>query len=477
MKDFIGEDFLLPNEAAIRLFEDYARAAPIIDYHCHLPPADIAANSRFASIAQAWLGGDHYKWRAMRANGVPEADITGHPADRRTFDAWARTVPLLVGNPLHHWTHLELRRYFGIAEALSERTAPAIWEACNARIAGPDFGARDLLARMKVKVVCTTDDPADSLEHHASYAAARLAGGEAAAAWPVMAPTYRPDKALAVEDPLAWKAYLGKLGQAAGLEIRTYAGLVAALEKRHAFFHTLGARLSDHALVQPLASLVPEAQVQAAFDKAFRGEALAADEAAALKTGLLLEVGRMDARRGWTMQLHFAAIRNLNSRMFAKLGPDTGYDAVGDSISARGLAVFLDALEAESLLPKTVLYSLNAHDYEVLASVMGCFQDGQVAGKLQLGSAWWFNDHIDGMELQLKALANLGLLGRFVGMLTDSRSFLSFPRHEYFRRILCGLLGTWMEEGRVPPDFEELGTLVRAISYDNAKGYFGLPGA
>lgn len=474
MKDFIGEDFLLPNEAALRLFHDYAEGAPIIDYHCHLPPADIAANSGFSSIAQAWLGGDHYKWRAMRANGVSEADITGHPADRRTFDAWARTVPLLVGNPLHHWAHLELRRYFGITETISERSGPAIWEACNARIAGPDFGARDLLAGMKVKAVCTTDDPADSLEHHIAYAAARKAGGAAAASWPVMAPTYRPDKALAVEDPGAWKAYLGKLGKAAGLEIRTYNDLVAALEKRHEFFHSLGSRLSDHALVQPLGSVAPEARAAAAFDKAFRGEALAAEEAAILKTALLLEVGRMDARRAWTMQLHFAAIRNLNTKMFTRLGPDTGYDAVGDSISARGLAAFLDALDSEGRLPKIILYSLNAHDYEVLASVMGCFQDGEVAGKLQLGSAWWFNDHIDGMELQLKALANLGLLGRFVGMLTDSRSFLSFPRHEYFRRILCGLLGSWMEEGRAPADFEAMGAIVKAVSFENARDYFGL---
>lgn len=477
MRDFIGEDFLLPNDASLRLFRDYAEAAPIIDYHCHLPPADIASNSRFASMAQAWLGGDHYKWRAMRANGIPEADITGHPADRRTFDAWARTLPLLVGNPLHHWAHLELRRYFGITEVLSEKTAPAIWEACNARLAGPGFGARDLLTKMKVRVVCTTDDPADSLEHHSSYAAAKKAGGEASGAWPVMAPTFRPDKALAVEDSATWKAYLGKLGQAAGQDIKSYSDLVAALEKRHEFFHSLGARLSDHALVQPLGSVAPESRVKAAFDKAFRGEVLGPEEAAVLKTALLLEVGMMDARRGWTMQLHFAALRNLNSRMFARLGPDTGYDAVGDSISARGLATFLDALDSEGRLPKVVLYSLNAHDYEVLASVMGCFQDGEVAGKLQLGSAWWFNDHIDGMELQLKALANLGLLGRFVGMLTDSRSFLSFPRHEYFRRILCGLLGTWMEEGRAPADFEALGSVARAISYDNARDFFGLPGA
>ncbi len=474
----MDEDFLLPSTSAERLFHEWAEGSPIIDYHCHLPPADIADNSAFSSIAQAWLGGDHYKWRAMRANGVSEADITGHPADRRTFDAWAKTLPQLVGNPLHHWAHLELRRYFGITDILSEKTAPAIWEACNARIRGPLFGARDLLASMKVKAVCTTDDPADSLEHHVAYAVARAgrAAGEGGTDWPVMAPTFRPDKALAVEDLVAWKAYLARLGTAAGSAVKSYGDLVAALEKRHGFFHSLGCRLSDHALVQPLGTIAPAARVEAAFARAFGGQALDAQDAAALKTGLLLEVGRMDARRGWAMQLHFAAIRNLNSRMFASLGPDTGYDAVGDSISARPLAAFLDALDGEGALPKIVLYSLNQHDYEVLASVMGCFQDGTVAGKLQLGSSWWFNDHIDGMGLQLRTLANMGLLGRFVGMLTDSRSFLSFPRHEYFRRILCGMLGGWMEDGEAPADFDAMGGIVRAISYGNARDYFAIPG-
>jgi glucuronate isomerase len=478
MKNFMDEDFLLQDESSRRLFHEHAEGLPIIDYHCHLSPADIANDAGFSSIAQAWLGGDHYKWRALRANGVPEEDITGHPADKRSFLAWARTVPSLVGNPLYHWTHLELKRYFGIEEVLDERSAERIWEACNERLAGPGFGARALLRKMKVVAVCTTDDPADSLEHHAAYAATRAksqTGGE-----PVMTPAFRPDKALAVEAPAAWKDYLAKLGAAAGVDIGSFASLVQALEKRHAFFHEAGCRLSDHALIQVPGRPVPAARAEALFARALAGTgaaaALAPEEAEELKTALLLEVGRMDARRGWTMQLHLAAMRNLNSRMFAKLGPDTGYDSANDPVRAAPLAAFLDALESEGLLPKTILYSLNPNDYEVMASVMGCFQDGSVPGKMQLGSAWWFNDHIGGMERQLGTLASLGLLPRFVGMLTDSRSFLSFPRHEYFRRILCALLGGWIERGEAPADFDAMGGIVRDVSYRNARAYFGIPG-
>jgi glucuronate isomerase len=479
MTKFMDEDFLLPNKGSRRLFHDYAEGMPIIDYHCHLPPADIESDARFTSIAQAWLGGDHYKWRAMRANGVSEADITGHAADKRTFLAWAKTLPYLVGNPLYHWTHLELRRYFGVKEALDERSAERIWEACNAALGGPGFGARELLRKMRVKAVCTTDDPADSLERHISYAAYR-AGADPADGEPVMVPAFRPDKALAVESPTAWKEYLRKLGAAASLDIRTYRGLVEALEKRHTFFNENGCRLSDHALVQAPGRPVADDRAAALFDRAFsglrEGESLSPEEAEELKTALLLEVARMDARRGWTMQLHLAAMRNLNSRMFAKLGPDTGYDSANDPVRAAPLAAFLDALERDGLLPRTILYSLNPHDYEVMASVMGCFQDGSVPGKMQLGSSWWFNDHIDGMDLQLRALANLGLLSRFVGMLTDSRSFLSFPRHEYFRRILCALMGGWIERGETPADFDALGGIVKDICYRNARSYFGIPG-
>jgi glucuronate isomerase len=475
----MDEEFLLPDRCSRRLYHEYAEGQPIIDYHCHLSPADIASDARLSSIAQAWLGGDHYKWRAMRANGVAEEDISGHAPDKRTFLAWARTVPSLVGNPLYHWTHLELKRYFGIDAPLDGKSAERIWAACNAMLEGPEFGARALLRKMRVKAVCTTDDPSDSLEAHAAYAAYRSGSSEAGRE-PVMVPAFRPDKALAVETPEAWKEYLPRLASAASAEIRSYRGLVEALERRHAFFHERGCRLSDHALVQVPGRPVPEDRAELLFSRAFsgpRGErALSPDETEELKTALLLEVARMDARRGWAMQFHLASMRGLNSRMLARLGPDTGYDSANDCVRAAPIAAFFDALERDGLLPKTILYSLNPHDYEVMSTAMGCFQDGSVPGKMQLGSAWWFNDHIDGMELQLKALANTGLLSRFVGMLTDSRSFLSFPRHEYFRRILCRLVGGWIARGEAPADYDALGGMVADVSYRNARSYFGIPG-
>ncbi len=470
MKPFLNADFLLPDESSQRLFHEYAAQMPIIDYHCHLPPADIANDSHFRNMAHAWLGGDHYKWRAMRSNGVPEADITGHEPDFRTFLAWARTVPRLIGNPLYHWTHLELQRYFGICEPLSEKTAAKIWEACNAQLDGPGFGARALLKRMKVRAVGTTDDPADTLEHHIAYAAKRQAGD------PVMVPSYRPDKALAAEDPAAWNTYIARLSAAADLNIGSYADLVKALDLRHAAFHALGCRASDHALIAPVATFVTAEALQAIFAKLQKNVTPTQDEVDAFRTALLLEVGRMNARRGWAMQLHMGCIRNLNTPMFQKLGPDTGFDAVTDERIARNLGSFMNALQSDGLLPKTILYSLNPNDLEALGTVMGCFQDGSLPGKVQMGSAWWFNDHIEGMRRQMVSLANLGLLSRFVGMLTDSRSFLSFPRHEYFRRILCALVGGWMENGEIPADFETFGGLVQDISFRNAKHYFAIPG-
>jgi glucuronate isomerase len=463
-------DFLLPDDCARRLFHDYAADMPIIDYHCHLPPADIASNAGFKNIAQAWLGGDHYKWRAMRSNGVAEQDITGHEPDYATFLAWARTVPRLVGNPLYHWTHLELQRYFGIQEPLNEKSAPMIWDACNAQITGPEFGARSLLMRMKVRAVGTTDDPADSLEHHIAYAAVRQPGE------PVMTPSFRPDRALAVDDLVVWKTYIEKLGASANVAIGSYPSLIAALDTRHAVFHGLGCRASDHGLVAPFATFSTTQTQESLFAKLLAGNALTPAEADAYKTAVLLDVGRMNAKRGWAMQLHLSAVRNLNSAMFNKLGPDTGYDAVNDEQIAAKLAAFMNALQSEGMLPKTILYSLNPNDLEVLGTVMGCFQDGSSPGKIQMGSAWWFNDHIEGMRRQMISLGNLGLLSRFVGMLTDSRSFLSFPRHEYFRRILCGLVGGWMEAGEIPPDFETFGGMVQDISYRNAKNYFAIPG-
>lgn len=470
MATFMNADFLLPDESSRRLYHDYAAQMPIIDYHCHLPPADIAQNSLFKNIAHAWLGGDHYKWRAMRSNGVAEEDITGHEPDYRTFLAWAKTVPRLVGNPLYHWTHLELQRYFGIYEPLSEKTAAMIWEACNEQIVKPEFGARSLLMRMKVRAVGTTDDPADTLEHHIAYAAARQAGE------PVMVPSFRPDKALAIDDPQVWKTYIGRLGATANVSIGSYADLVKALDKRHAAFHDLGCRASDHGLVVPFATFATPSAQEATFAKLLQGSAPTFEEAESFKTAIMLEVGRMNARRGWAMQLHMAAIRNLNTPMFKKLGPDTGYDAVSDEKIARNLGLFMDALQSDGMLPKTILYSLNPGDLEVLGTVMGCFQDGSVPGKIQCGSAWWFNDHIEGMRRQMVSLGNLGLLSRFVGMLTDSRSFLSFPRHEYFRRILCALVGGWIEAGEIPADFDTFGNMVQDISYRNAKNYFAIPG-
>ena len=470
MKPFMNADFLLPDASSQRLFHEYAAHMPIIDYHCHLPPAEVAGNTCFRDLAHAWLGGDHYKWRVMRANGVPEEDITGHPADYRTFLAWARTVPKIVGNPLYHWTHLELQRYFGIDVPLSEKTAPMIWEACNALLVKPEFGARSLLQKMQVKAIGTTDDPADSLEFHIAYGKARQPGE------PVMVPSFRPDKALAVEVPAVWKEYLTKLGAAAGVNIGSYKDLVAALNKRHDAFHALGCRASDHALIAPFAVFVTDQALEALFAKFLSGTAPSAEEAEAFKTGLLLEIGRMNARRGWAMQLHMSALRNLNTPMFKKLGADTGFDAVGDFAIGENLGKFLDALQSDGLLPKTILYSLNPNDLAVLGTIMGCFQDGSIPGKIQCGSAWWFNDHIEGMRAQMVSLGNLGLLSRFVGMLTDSRSFLSFPRHEYFRRILCALVGEWMEGGEIPNDFDTYGKMVQDISFTNAKNYFNMPG-
>ncbi|MDR3370051.1 glucuronate isomerase [Rhodoferax sp.] len=470
MKPFMNADFLLPDDCSRRLFHDYAAQMPIIDYHCHLPPADIANNAGFKNIAHAWLGGDHYKWRAMRSNGVPEADITGHEPDYRTFLAWAQTVPRLVGNPLYHWAHLELQRYFGIFEPLSEKTAPAIWDACNAQLVHPDFGARSLLMRMKVRAVGTTDDPADSLEHHIAYAAVRQPGE------PVMVPSFRPDRALATDDLSVWQAYIHKLADRADVAIGSYQSLIAALDARHAVFHSLGCRASDHGLTVPFASFTTPQALEAIFAKLLGGTPLTAAEADAYKTAVLLDVGRMNAKRGWAMQLHLAAVRNLNTRMFNQLGPDTGYDAVNDEQIASKLAAFMNALQSDNLLPKTILYSLNPNHLEVLGTVMGCFQDGSSPGKIQMGSAWWFNDHIEGMRQQMVSLGNLGLLSRFVGMLTDSRSFLSFPRHEYFRRVLCALVGGWMENGEIPPDFDTFGNMVQDISYRNAKAYFAIPG-
>jgi glucuronate isomerase len=472
MKDFLNEDFLLDTDAAKRLYHDYAESMPILDYHCHLPAADIAKDAHYPDMATVWLGGDHYKWRAMRANGVDETIVSAPKKDYGTFLAWARTMESLIGNPLHHWAQLELKRYFGIDDVLSEKTAPAIWKACNEKLARPEFGARGLLSMMKVKAVGTTDDPCDTLEHHLAYAARANKKADDA----FLFPSLRPDKAISVNDPAAWKAYLSRLSAAASMDIRNLGDLKAALKARHDFFHQTGCRISDHGLVKPPARAASEKEAQTIFKKAFSGKTPTSAEAEAFRSHLLLSLGEMDAESGWTMQLHMGAIRNLNSRCFKLLGPDSGYDAAADCSGAEDLAAFMDALDSKGRLPRTILYYLNPGMNEILGTVMGCFQEGGVPGKIQLGSAWWFNDHISGMEKQITDLASLGLLARFVGMLTDSRSFLSFPRHEYFRRILCGKIGGWVERGLAPADYELLGNMVKDISFRNAANYFRLPG-
>jgi len=464
MKPFLHDDFLLATEPARRLYHDWAKNEPILDYHNHLIPDQVADDVRFTDLAALWLGGDHYKWRQMRSNGVPEAVITGKKPNRETFRAWAATVPKLLGNPLYHWTHLELKRYFGINEVLSPETADSIYDRVNEMLAGDGFSTHQLLAKMKVKAVCTTDDPADDLAAHRRHQGSV-----------VLAPTLRPDKAVAVDNP-AWPAYLVQLGQAAGIEIRTLADLKAALGKRHQFFHDAGCRLTDHALVVPPSKTAPAAVLDATFAALLAGKSAPASDSEALQTEILAEVGRLNSEKGWTMQLHIGAQRNLNKPMFDKLGPDTGYDAISDAPVGLALAALLGVLVQRESLPRVILYSLNPTANDMLATVMGSFQDGTVAGKIQLGSAWWFNDHIDGMDQQIRALANLGLLSRFVGMLTDSRSFLSFPRHEYFRRVLCARVGSWMDEGLVPGDYQLVGGMVRDICYQNAHRFFRLPG-
>ncbi|MDR2589167.1 MAG: glucuronate isomerase [Spirochaetales bacterium] len=467
MSGFMSEDFLLSTETARELFHSHAKDMPIIDYHCHLPPQEVAENKNFKNLTDIWLKGDHYKWRAMRACGVDENFITGKAGDEEKFLAWARTVPRLVGNPLFSWTHLELKRFFGMSGVFDSASAGALWKKANELLAGEGFAPRAIMEKFKVKMVCTTDDPADDLKWHRELAAKPGVKTK-------MLPAFRPDRAMAVENVVSYREYLELLGKAAGGEIRSYAGLIEALDKRHAYFHENGSRLTDHALLVPYADFVSAGELEGFFAKVLAGKALTHEEVSALKTGVLFEVARMNSRRGWTMQFHIGALRDTNSRMFSALGPNTGYDAIHDAPIAAPLARFFDRLEASRELPRTILYSLNQNDNEVLAALAGSFQDGTVPGKMQLGSGWWYNDQKDGMELQLKTLANMGVLSLFVGMLTDSRSFMSYPRHEYFRRILCNVIALWVEAGEAPRDMKLLGGMVEDICYNNAKNYFGM---
>lgn len=468
MKRFNDENFLLDTAAAERLYHDYAEGLPIIDYHCHLIPEYVASDHVFPNLSKIWLEGDHYKWRAMRTNGIDERYITGtDTSDWEKFEKWAETVPYTMRNPLYHWTHLELKTAFGIDKLLNPATAKEIYDHCNAMLATPERSARGLMKHYNVEVVCTTDDPVDSLEHHIKVKNDGFGVK--------MLPTWRPDKAIAVEDPVAFRSYIDRLSEVSGVAISSFEDVVRALQVRHDFFASVGCRLSDHGLEGFYAAEYTPGQADAAFRKVYGGDVLSAEEAAVYKTAMLVEFGIMDHNAGWTQQFHYGAIRNNNSRMMAQLGPDTGYDSIGDFTVAKNMSKYLDMLASRDKLAKTILYNLNPRDNELVATMCGNFQDARYgAGKIQFGSGWWFNDQMDGMERQMTALSNLGLLSRFVGMLTDSRSFLSYPRHEYFRRTLCNLLGNDIEAGRLPSsEFEFIGNeIVKKVCYGNAKEYF-----
>lgn len=468
MKAFMDKDFLLTNGTARTLFHNYAANMPIFDYHCHLIPQQIAENKKFATLTDIWLGGDHYKWRAMRTVGIPEELITGNADPYDKFLAWAATIPQLLGNPLYHWSHLELQRYFDITTPLNSQTAPSIWKQANERLASDDLAVSSIFQKFSVAAVGTTDDPADDLAIHARINAGQAPIGHIDTK---VMPSFRPDKALSVQSPL-FASYIEKLGNAAGMAIRTVDDVCVALEKRLVFFIQQGCRASDHGIPMVPYTQASDAQIETVFQKGLAGQSLTASEIDAYQTKVLLFLGKQYAKHGVVMQLHLNSTRNLNGPMFRQLGPDTGFDASDDRPLSTSLSGFMGALEMEHAVPKTVLYTLNPKDYYVMGTQMGCFQGGGIPGKIQLGSAWWFGDHKDGMEEQLRILANLGSLPRFIGMLTDSRSFLSYPRHEYFRRILCNLLGCWVEEGQLPADLTLLGSTVQDISFTNAQKYF-----
>ncbi len=462
---FMSDDFLLRSKTAQTLYHEHAEKMPIYDYHSHLPVAQIAADHRFENLTQAWLHGDHYKWRAMRTNGVPEKFITGDAGDYEKFEKWAETVPCCPGNPLYHWTHLELKRPFGISgKLLGPDTAGEIYDRCSEMLRLAEFSVRNILRKMNVRLVCTTEDPLDTLEHHRKI---RADGFEIRVhtAW-------RPDKAMAVEDLPAVNTFIDKLEGLCDMEINTFHDYIEALHIRHAYFHENGCRLCDHGLDTAYAEDYTNREIEQIFDKVRRGVEPDSSERLKFKSAMMYELALMDYQTGWVQQLHIGALRNNSTRLFRALGPDIGCDSIDDLQIARPLAGFLNRLDRDNKLPKTILYNLNPADNAVLATMTGNFQDGSVPGKMQYGSAWWFLDQKDGMEQQMRTLANMGLLSRFVGMLTDSRSFLSFPRHEYFRRILCNILGNDVEEGLLPSDMKLLGAMVEDICFNNARDYF-----
>ncbi|MEX2601354.1 MAG: glucuronate isomerase [Balneolaceae bacterium] len=466
MKSFMNEDFLLLNETARRLYQEYAAGEPVIDYHCHLPPDEICENRNFQNLSEIWLHGDHYKWRAMRTCGVDEALITGDASDKEKFMAWAGTVPKTLRNPLYHWTHMELKDPFGITDRLlNEESAEAIWEECNEMLRQPDFSTRSLLKRNKVEVVATTDDPTDSLEYHKKIQQEKDPGVR-------MVPTFRPDRGMEIENGDEFRKWVAKLGTSTDRDIVTYQDFVDSLEERHIAFHELGCRASDHGVEQPHANSFTEARLNQIFDDVMSGKSPSPSDIRVFKSAFLYHCGRMDHARGWVFQLHMGALRNNNSRMMKMLGRDSGFDSMGDFEIARPLSRLLDHLDRDNLLPRVILYNNNPGNNELLSTMIGNFQDGSIPGKLQHGPAWWFLDQIDGIEQHLESLSNMGILSEFIGMTTDSRSFLSYSRHDYFRRILCNIMGRDIERGYLPGDLALAGSTVKKICSENARAYF-----
>ncbi|HCL04776.1 MAG TPA: glucuronate isomerase [Chitinophagaceae bacterium] len=468
MKQFLDEHFLLNNKTAQELYHGYAKHMPVIDYHCHLSPQQIAEDKQFKNITEAWLYGDHYKWRAMRTNGVEEKCCTGNAGDREKFQAWAGTVPYTLRNPLYHWTHLELQRYFGVTQILNEKTADAIYDQCTAMLQTNEYSVRNLLRKMNVALVCTTDDPVDSLEHHARI---KKDGFEI----PIL-PAFRPDQAMNVADAVKFNSYINQLEAVTGISVSSFDDFLYALQNRHDYFAAAGCSVSDHGLEEIYAEDFTGSEINSIFNKIHAGKQLNESEQRKFKSAMLVHFAEWDWEKGWVQQFHLGALRNNNSRMLQQLGPDTGWDSIGDFSQGRPLASFLNKLDSDNKLAKTIVYNLNPADNELMATMIGNFNDGSAAGKIQFGAAWWFLDQKDGMVKQMNALSNMGLLSRFVGMLTDSRSFLSFPRHEYFRRLLCNLFGEEIENGEIPADMEWVGKVIKDICYRNAQQYFGWQG-
>lgn len=465
MKEFMGDDFLLSTETAKKLYWEYSAPMPIVDYHCHINPQEIYEDRRFENITQVWLGGDHYKWRQMRSNGIDERYITGDAPDREKFQKWAETLEKAIGNPLYHWSHLELKKYFDYNGYLNGKTAEEVWNLCNAKLREDSMTVRNLIRRSNVTLICTTDDPIDSLEWHKKIAEDESFEVRVLPAW-------RPDKAMNIEKP-EYLEYLEKLSSVSQVPVKDFVSLKEALYNRMDFFDSLGCSVSDHALEYMMYVPASEQEIESIFSKRLSGEMVTREEELKFKTAFMTVVGREYHKRNWVMQIHYGCKRDNNSFRFAQLGPDTGYDCINNYAPSAEMADFMNALIGTDELPKTVLYSLNPNDNASIATIIGCFQDAAIAGKIQQGSAWWFNDHKSGMTEQMTSLANLGLLGNFIGMLTDSRSFLSYTRHEYFRRIMCELIGGWVENGEYPADYRALSEMIRGISYNNAVKYFG----